>query len=59
MLRNQVKPLSSERIIFAPEGFIDERYLPRLLNDDVRIIEVRVLSDGPVFHTVRRYPLNS
>jgi len=59
MLKNQVEPPSSERIIFAPEGFIDERYLPCLKNDDVRIIEVRVLSDGPVFYTIHHHPLNS
>jgi len=39
-------------VIFAPEGFVDGKYAPLLENDNVRIIELRVLADGPFFQTI-------
>lgn len=56
---NQEKHSSSERVIFAPEGFLDQRYIPVLKNDDVRIIEIRYLADGPVLHTIKHHPMHS
>lgn len=52
-------PTLCGKVIFAPEGFLDQRYLPLLKNSDLRIIEVRVLADGPVFHTVHRHLAHS
>ncbi len=46
-------PTLTERVLFAPEGFLDSRYLPILEHDDINIIELRVLADGPVFHTIQ------
>ena len=48
-----------ERVIIAPEGFIDKRYLPLLQNDGLCIIQVRSLTDGLVFHTIRSTPLDA
>ena len=56
---NRIESASSDRVIFAPEGFIDKRYLSLLKSDNIRIIELRSLADGPVFHTIHRNPINS
>ena len=45
--------------IFSPEGFIDNKYESLLKKDDVRVIEVRYLSDGPVFHTIQHHIMHS
>ena len=49
---DEKKEVRPGEIIVAPEGFLDEKLLPVLKDGDVRIIAVRVLSDGPFFHTV-------
>ena len=49
----EYEPTLTERVLFAPEGFLDRRYLPILEHDDINIIEMRVLADGPVFHTIQ------
>ena len=59
MQKRRTQPDFSEGVIFAPEGFIDRRYLTQLEHNEVRIIEVRMLSDGPMFHTIHHYPLHS
>ena len=38
-------------VIFAPEGFVDQQYVPILKNKGVNIIEIRYLADGPVIHS--------
>ena len=49
----EYEPTLTGRVLFAPEGFLDRRYLPILEHDDINIIEIRVLADGPVFHTIQ------
>ena len=44
--------------IFAPEGFIDKKYEPLLKRDNVRVIEVRYLADGLVFHTIQHHTMH-
>jgi len=58
MKLNKVKLSFPEDVIFAPEGFLDRRYLPALRNNDVRIIEIRTLSDGPVFQMLHRHSID-
>ncbi len=41
------------RVLLAHEGFIDSKYESWLDNGNVRIIEIRTLSDIPVIHTIR------
>lgn len=48
-----------DRVIIAPEGFIDKKYLPLLRNEDLCIIQVRSLSDGLVFQTIRNAPVDA
>jgi hypothetical protein len=43
---------------FAPEGFIDKKYEPLLKKDNVRVIEVRYLADGLVFHTIQHHTMH-
>ena len=52
METDERKQTQSGEVILAPEGFLDEKMLPALKDGDVRVIAVRVLSDGPFFHTV-------
>lgn len=49
---------ASDDIIMAPEGFLNRKYVPILKTKDVCIIELRVLTDGIVFHTIRHHPQN-
>ena len=59
MKLNKDKFSFPDDIIFAPEGFLDQRYLPVLKKNDIRIIEIRALSDGPVFQIIRHHPVHS
>ncbi|MBN2028896.1 hypothetical protein JW824_01515 [bacterium] len=43
---------SSERVVLAPEGFLDQRYNPLLQNTNLRIIKIRTLGDGSVYYSV-------
>jgi hypothetical protein len=50
-------PLNTKRIktgevLFAPEGFVDRRYAPALKHKRLRVLEMRVLADGPVFQMI-------
>ena len=58
MKSNKDKLSFPEDIIFAPEGFVDRRYLSTLRNNDIRIIEIRTLSDGPVFQIIHHHPVS-
>lgn len=49
----------NKNTIFAPEGFIDKKYESLLNKDDVRVIEIRYLADGPVFHTIQHHIMHS
>ena len=56
MQQSEFESSSFDKVILAPEGFIDQRYLPAIKHSDVSIIEVRTLADGPVFHTIHLHP---
>ena len=47
-----------ENVFLAPEGFLDRRHLPFIRSNDVSIIEVRTLADGPMIHTIRLHPIH-
>ena len=51
--------IESDHVIFTSEGFLDIDHLPRLQNHTMRVIKLRVLSDGPVFHVVPSNQLHS
>lgn len=53
----ECEPILTDRVIFAPEGFLDQRYQPILEHNEVNIIEMRVLADGPVFQIIQRRPV--
>ncbi len=52
MEKIQGKISLSERVVLAPEGFIDQRYNPVLQNTNLRIIKIRTLGDGSVYYSV-------
>lgn len=52
MQKIQGKISSSERVVLAPEGFLDQRYNPVLQNKGLRIIKLRTLGDGSVYYSV-------
>ena len=38
-----------DSVVFTSDGFLDRRYDKAVKDDKVRVIEIRNLSDGPVF----------
>ncbi len=52
MVKMQGKISLSERVVLAPEGFLDQRYTPALQNTNLRIIKIRTLGDGSVYYSV-------
>ena len=56
MRKDSYQATQHENVILAPEGFLDRRHLPFIRNNDVSIIEVRMLADGPMIHTIRLHP---
>ena len=52
MQKIQGKISSTERVVLAPEGFLEQRYNPVLQNKGLRIIKLRTLGDGSVYYTV-------
>ncbi len=59
MEKIQGKISSSERVVIASEGFLDQRYSPILQNRDLRIIKLRALGDGTVYYTVEHQTTRS
>ena len=57
MLKESHITMQHENVILAPEGFLDQRHLPFIRDNDVSIIEVRTLADGPMIHTIRLHPI--
>ena len=51
---NRLNPTENEKTVFVSEGFIEAMYISKLDREDVKVIELRYLTDGVVFHTVRR-----
>ena len=41
--------LQDDSVLVAPDGFLSRRYDKAIREDKVRVIEIRNLSDGPVF----------
>jgi hypothetical protein len=52
MLQMNSKRIKTGEVLFAPEGFVDKRYAPALKIKHLRVLEMRVLADGPVFQLV-------
>jgi len=59
MEKIQGKISSSERVVIAPEGFLDHRYNPVLQNRDLRIIKLRTLGDGTIYYTIEHQTARS
>ena len=52
MFQLNTKKIKAGEVLFAPEGFVDRRYEPALKHKHLRVLEMRVLADGPVFQTI-------
>jgi hypothetical protein len=52
MMRMNAKRMKTGDVLVAPEGFVDKRYAPALKHKHLRVLEMRVLADGPVFQLV-------
>jgi hypothetical protein len=48
------KRMKTGEVLVAPEGFVDKRYAPALKHKHLRVLEMRVLADGPFFQMVDR-----
>jgi hypothetical protein len=51
-VENLHKTFQENRVLVAPEGFVDERLAPILTEKKICVIEMRYLSDLPFFHAV-------
>ncbi len=52
MKSSDIDAARKDHVLFAHEGFVDAQMLEAVEDGDVRIIEVRVLADGLMLHTV-------
>ena len=52
MFRLNAEKIKKGDVLFAPEGFVDQRYLPALKRNRLPVLELRVLADGPVFQRI-------
>jgi hypothetical protein len=59
MFKKSSLHVTSERVILAPEGFVDEGMSPALRSKEIRIIEIRNLAEGPMFFRLHRGQVNS
>jgi hypothetical protein len=56
---SKIKKTSCGRVVLAQEGFVDSRYLPLLEHQNVRVIEIRMLADGPIFQSIPYRPMHA
>jgi hypothetical protein len=54
MFKKNSIQLTSERVILAPEGFVDSRYAPVLKDKQIRVIEIRSRGNASLFSFLRR-----
>lgn len=55
--RRNEQPLT-DHVLFAPEGFVDPQILPAIEGEQVHVIQVRYLADGPVIQYRPSGPMN-
>lgn len=52
MVKKKSPAVVHDGLLLIPEGFIEERIVPHLNKEGVRVLQIRYLSDGPVITSV-------